>query len=112
MCVAGIDAHATYPVIAIVSNTAQLVHGPVRINNKEAGQLQGGPLERRVHDPVGVTVEVSGDLAAASGSGSMLLEVEGQEVTETFDFTDVFRKDEQGTWLYSSVNFNSKDAPA
>ena len=57
-------------------------------------------------------IEVSGDLAAASGSGSMLLEVEGQEVTETFDFTDVFRKDEQGTWLYSSVNFNSKDAPA
>ncbi len=56
-------------------------------------------------------IEVSGDLAAASGSGSMLLEVEGQEVTETFDFIDVFRK-EQGTWLYSSVNFNSKDAPA
>ena len=57
-------------------------------------------------------IEVSGDLAAASGSGSMLLEVEGQEVTEAFDFIDVFRKDESGAWLYSSINFNSKDAPA
>ncbi len=29
-----------------------------------------------------------------------------------FDFTDVFRKDKHGTWLYSSVIFNSMDAPA
>ena len=29
MFVAGIDAHATYSVIAIVSNTGQLVEGPV-----------------------------------------------------------------------------------
>jgi ketosteroid isomerase-like protein len=57
-------------------------------------------------------VEVSGDLAAASGSGSMLLEVKGQEATETFDFIDVFRREESGAWLYSAVNFNSKDAPA
>ncbi len=39
MCVAGIDAHATYSVIAIVSNTGQLVHGPVRINTTEADRL-------------------------------------------------------------------------
>ena len=57
-------------------------------------------------------IEVSGDLAAASGSGSMLLEADGQEATETFDFIDVFRKNESGTWLYSAINFNSKDAPA
>ena len=57
-------------------------------------------------------IEISGDLATASGSGTMLLEVEGQEVTETFDFIDVFRKDESGAWLYSAINFNSKDAPA
>ena len=31
MFVAGVDAHATYSVIAIVSNTGQLVEGPVRI---------------------------------------------------------------------------------
>ncbi len=39
MFVAGIDAHGTYSVIAIVSNTGQLVHGPARINNKEADRL-------------------------------------------------------------------------
>lgn len=57
-------------------------------------------------------IEVSGDLAAANGSGSMLLEVEGQEVTSEIDFTDVFRKDQRGTWLYSSVTYNSNEAPA
>ncbi len=36
MFVAGIDAHATYSVTAIVSNTCQLVDGPVRIKNMEA----------------------------------------------------------------------------
>ncbi len=39
MFVAGIDAHATYSVIAIVSNAGQLVHGPVRIKNVDADQL-------------------------------------------------------------------------
>ena len=39
MFVAGIDAHATYSVIAIVSNTGQLVQGPVRVNNKEADRF-------------------------------------------------------------------------
>ncbi len=39
MFVAGIDAHATYAVIAIVSNTGQLVEGPVRIKNTEADRL-------------------------------------------------------------------------
>ncbi len=50
MFVAGIDAHATYSVIAIVSNTGQLVEGPVRIKNTEADRLvelleQYRPLE-------------------------------------------------------------------
>ena len=57
-------------------------------------------------------VEVSGDLATVSGSGNMLLEIDGEEVTEIFDFIDVFRKNQSGTWLYSAINFNSKDAPA
>jgi transposase len=39
MFVAGIDAHSTYSVIAIVSNAGQLVHGPVRIKNADADQL-------------------------------------------------------------------------
>ena len=39
MFVAGVDAHATYCVIAIVSNAGQLVAGPVRIKNADADQL-------------------------------------------------------------------------
>ncbi len=39
MFVAGIDAHATYSVIAIVSNTGELVDKPVRIKNREADRL-------------------------------------------------------------------------
>ena len=56
MFVAGIDAHATYSVIAIVSNTGQLVHEPVRIDNTD---------EERLHElfepyrPLEVVVETS-----------------------------------------------------
>ena len=57
-------------------------------------------------------MEISGDLAIANGSGSMTIEGEGGDVSMEFDFTDVFRKDQHGTWLYSSITFNSKDAPA
>ena len=39
MFVAGIDAHATYSVIAIVSNAGELVQEPVRVRNREAGRL-------------------------------------------------------------------------
>ena len=39
MFVAGIDAHATYSVIAIVSKTGQLVQQPVRINNTDEERL-------------------------------------------------------------------------
>ena len=39
MLVAGIDAHATYSVIAIVSNTGQLVAGPIRIKNTQEDRL-------------------------------------------------------------------------
>jgi len=39
MFVAGIDAHATYSVIAIVSNTGELVQKPVRIRISEADRL-------------------------------------------------------------------------
>ena len=56
MFVAGIDAHATYSVIAIVSKTGQLVQGPVRIKNTD---------EERLHElfepyrPLEVVVETS-----------------------------------------------------
>jgi len=50
MYVAGIDAHATYSVIAVVSNTGELVEKPVRIKNSEEDRLhelldQYRPLE-------------------------------------------------------------------
>ncbi len=54
-------------------------------------------------------IEVSGDLAVASGSGNDIVEVEGQEVSGSFEFTDAFRKDQNGTWLYSWVTFNRNE---
>ena len=56
MFVAGIDAHATYSVIAIVSNTGQLVAGPIRIKNTQADRLDD-LLER--YQPMEVVVETS-----------------------------------------------------
>ena len=52
-------------------------------------------------------LEISGDLAVANGSGSMMIEVDGQEDSLVFEFTDTFRKNRHGTWLYSSVTFNA-----
>jgi hypothetical protein len=54
MYVAAIDAHATYSVIAIVSNTGQLVAGPIRIKNTQEDRLddllqQYRRLARAVH---------------------------------------------------------------
>ena len=56
MFVAGIDAHATYSVIAIVSNTGQLVEEPVRINNADEDRLHElfepyRPLSSKVTPP-------------------------------------------------------------
>ncbi len=56
MFVAGIDAHATYSVIAIVSNTGQLVHGPARIKNKEEDRFDELFKQYR---PLEVVVETS-----------------------------------------------------
>ena len=56
-------------------------------------------------------IEVSGDLAAAYGSGKMTIVVDGEDVPMSFDFMDMLRK-EDGNWLYSSVIFNDKDVPA
>ncbi len=56
MFVAGIDAHATYSVIAIVSNTGQLVAGPIRIKNTQEDRLND-LLEQ--YQPLEVVVETS-----------------------------------------------------
>lgn len=54
MFVAGIDGHATYSVVAIVSNAGELVQKPVRIPNKESDRIVR-LLEK--HLPVEVVVE-------------------------------------------------------
>ena len=62
MFLAGIDAHATYSVIAIVSNTGQLVAGPIRIKNTQ------GPVKRhgiQVSKETWVTVGSSQEVADA-----------------------------------------------
>ena len=56
MFVAGIDAHATYSVIAIVSNTGQLVAGPIRIENTQEDRLND-LLQQ--YQPLEVVVETS-----------------------------------------------------
>ena len=56
MFVAGIDAHATYSVIAIVSNTGQLVAGPSRIKNTQEDRLDD-LLQQ--YQPLEVVVETS-----------------------------------------------------
>lgn len=39
MYVAGIDAHSTYLVVAVVSNTGEQVLGPTRVRNEDRGRL-------------------------------------------------------------------------
>ena len=56
MFVAGIDAHATYSVIAIVSNTGQLVAGPIRIKNTESDRFDE---LLKPYRPLEVVVETS-----------------------------------------------------
>ena len=48
MFVAGIDAHATYSVIAIVSNTGQLVAGPIRIKQGHGRDLAAHMLDSTI----------------------------------------------------------------
>ena len=81
MFVAGIDAHATYSVIAIVSNAGELVHKPVRIKNSEAGRidelLRRQPAHKRVAHPLANT---------ASGREARVVAHPGPLRTEQGDF--------------------------
>lgn len=52
-------------------------------------------------------VVVSGELAVASGSVRMSLEIDGERVPFDGKFTDVFRKGADGTWRYRRVIWNS-----
>ena len=54
-------------------------------------------------------IEVSGDLATGVGGGTWTLDVNGQDVSATFKFADVFKRGSQG-WRYAHVIWNS-DAP-
>ena len=56
MFVAGIDAHATYLVVGVVSNTGELVQRPVRIGNQQTERL----LELLArYEPIEAVVETS-----------------------------------------------------
>ena len=55
-------------------------------------------------------VDVSGDLGTATGNGTWTLDMDGQEVSASFKFADVFRKDSDGTWRYAHVIWNA-DTP-
>lgn len=52
-------------------------------------------------------IEVSGNLAVGTGSGTMTVLVDGEETESAFEFMDAFRKTEDGAWLYSSIIFNN-----
>jgi hypothetical protein len=70
MMVAGSDAHATYVVVAIVSNDGALIQKPLRIQNAEAARLlellDGVDLqERPVADRAVPSPEAQGALGRA-----------------------------------------------
>ena len=55
-------------------------------------------------------IEVSGDLATGVGRGTWTLDINGQLVSATFKFVDIFRKGPDGNWKYAHVIWNT-DAP-
>lgn len=56
-------------------------------------------------------IDVHGDLATAVGGGTWTLDLNGQDVSATFKFADVFRRAPDGSWRYAHVIWNS-DTPA
>jgi ketosteroid isomerase-like protein len=54
-------------------------------------------------------IEVSGELATGVGRGSWTLDINGQDVSATFKFADVFKRSAHG-WRYAHVIWNL-DAP-
>jgi ketosteroid isomerase-like protein len=56
-------------------------------------------------------IEVSDDLATGVGRGSWTLDINGQEVSATFKFADVFKRGAEG-WLYAHVIWNLDTATA
>ena len=54
-------------------------------------------------------IEVSGDLATGVGRGAWTLDINGQDVSATFKFADVFKRGPHG-WRYAHVIWNL-DAP-
>jgi len=57
-----------------------------------------------------LNIDGRGDLATARGAFSMTAEIEGREVSMNGKFVDTFRKQEDGTWRYHDVCWNT-DAP-
>ena len=55
-------------------------------------------------------IEVNGDLATGVGHGTWTLDINGQLVSASFKFADVFKKGPDGNWKYAHVIWNT-DAP-
>ncbi len=55
-------------------------------------------------------IEVDGDLATGVGHGTWTLDINGQLVSASFKFADVFKKSPDGNWKYAHVIWNT-DAP-
>ena len=52
-------------------------------------------------------IDVNGDLATGVGRGRWTMDLDGEIVSATFKFADVFRKDADGSWKYAHVIWNT-----
>ena len=55
-------------------------------------------------------IRVDGNLATAVGKGSWTLDIDGEKVSATFKFADVFRKVADDEWRYEHVIWNLDSA--
>lgn len=54
-------------------------------------------------------VELSGPLAVAIGAGSMSVEIDGEQLDMSIKFSDVLRKQPDGTWRFTHVIWNTDE---
>jgi ketosteroid isomerase-like protein len=55
-------------------------------------------------------IDESDDLAVGFGEGSMTVEMDDETASMTIKFADVFRRQADGTWLYSHVIWNGNES--
>lgn len=77
--------------------------------NKLRPWLEAFPVMKEVNFSFD-QIDVSGELATGVGRGGWTLDINGQNVSATFKFADVFKRGPQGSWRYANVIWNL-DAP-